>query len=150
MARTYACISTMAVLLLTGLSNPASASQNCLSGQKPYALSSDVVDWTMNIAPGADCIQGLRWSYMQVEFVWVLGAPKNGKVVVVGSGFRYFANPDFHGSDSFIVAVSGKNLRTPGNSILRIEVNARDRTAQTSPDPHQIAQRSDALALADH
>jgi hypothetical protein len=149
MARTSASFSTAAILLLTGLSNPASASQNCLSGQKPYALSSDIVDWTMNIAPGADCIQGLRWSYMQVEFVWVIGAPKNGKVVVVGSGFRYFADPNFHGSDSFVVAVSGKNLRTPGNSILRIEVNARDQTAQASPDQHQIARPADALALAD-
>lgn len=127
----FASLSTAAILL-AGLNISANASQNCLSGQKPYTLTDDIVDWTMSIAPGADCIQGLRWSYMQIEFVSVLGAPKNGKVVVVGSGFRYFADPNFHGSDSFTVVVSGKNLRTPGNSVLQIEVKAREQTMQLS------------------
>jgi hypothetical protein len=131
MSRLFASFS-MAAVLLASLNISASASQACMSGQKPYALTDDIVDWTMNIAPGADCIQGLRWSYMQVEMVSVIGAPKNGKVVVVGSGFRYFADPNFHGSDSFTVVVSGKNLRTPGNSILQIEVKTRDQTVRLS------------------
>jgi hypothetical protein len=121
-----------AAVLLAGLNFSASASPNCLSGHQPYELTNDVVNWTMTIVPGADCIQGLRWSYMQIEFVYVLGAPKNGKAVVVGSGFRYFADPDFHGSDSFTVVVSGKNRKTPGNSILVIEVKARDQAVHVS------------------
>lgn len=131
MPRIFASFS-MAAILVANLGNSVSASPSCLSGQKPYALASDIVDWTMSIAPGADCIQGLRWSYMQIELVSIIGAPKNGKVVVVGSGFRYFADPSFRGSDSFTVVVSGKNLKTPGNSVLQIEVKAREQTVQLS------------------
>jgi hypothetical protein len=123
MLRIFASFSTAAVLL-ANLSISASASPACLSGQEPYALTDDIVNYTMTIAPGAECIQGLRWSYMQIEFVSVLDAPKNGKAVVVGSGFRYFADQNFKGSDSFTVVVSGKNRKTPGNSILVIDVKA--------------------------
>ncbi|MCU1294473.1 MAG: hypothetical protein JWP08_3323 [Bryobacterales bacterium] len=73
----------------------------------------------MTIAPGADCIQGLRWSYMQIERVSLSSGPSNGKVVIVGPGFRYFADPGFRGSDSFTVSVSGKNRKASGNSILQ-------------------------------
>ncbi|MBU6461110.1 MAG: hypothetical protein KGL35_28845 [Bradyrhizobium sp.] len=125
MPRIFASLS-MAAILLASINVSANASQACLSGEKPYALTDDIVDWTMSIAPGADCIQGLRWSTMRIDLVSVVGAPKSGKVVVVGSGFRYFADPGFHGSDSFTVVVSGKNLKTPGNSILHIEVKARE------------------------
>jgi hypothetical protein len=123
---------SMAAVLLANLSISAGASPTCLSDQQPYALTDDIVNYTMTIAPGGECIQGLRWSYMQIEFVSILGAPKNGKAVVVGSGFRYFANPEFKGADSFTVVVSGKNRKTPGNSILQIEVKARPQTVQVS------------------
>jgi hypothetical protein len=123
---------SVAAVLLANLSISAGASPNCLSDQQPYALTDDIVNYTMTIAPGGECIQGLRWSYMQIEFVSILGAPKNGKAVVVGSGFRYFANPEFKGSDSFTVVVSGINRKTPGNSILQIEVKARPQTVQVS------------------
>jgi hypothetical protein len=131
MLRIFARFS-MAAVLLANLNISASATPNCLSGQQPYELTDDIVNWTMTIAPGAECIQGLRWSYMQIEFVSVLGAPKNGKAVVVGSGFRYFADPDFKGTDSFTVVVSGINKKTPGNSILQIEVKARPQGVQVS------------------
>jgi hypothetical protein len=123
---------SVAAVLLANLNISAGASPNCLSDQQPYALTDDIVNYTMTIAPGGECIQGLRWSYMQIEFVSILGAPKNGKAVVVGSGFRYFANPEFKGSDSFTVVVSGINRKTPGNSILQIEVKARPQTVQVS------------------
>ena len=86
----------------------------------------------MTIVPGADCIQGLRWSYMQIEQVSISSAPKSGKAVIVGPGFRYFADPGFQGSDTFTVAVSGKNRKTPGKSILQIEVKARSKELQLS------------------
>jgi hypothetical protein len=131
MLRIFARFS-MAAVLLANLNVSASASPACLSDQQPYALTDDIVNYTMTIAPGGECIQGLRWSSMQIEFVSVLGAPKNGKAVVVGSGFRYFADPDFKGSDSFTVVVSGINRKTPGNSILQIEVKARPQGVQVS------------------
>ena len=119
-----------AAVLLTALNAAASATPNCLSDQQPYALTDDVVHWNMTIVPGADCIQGLRWSYMQIEQVSISSVPKNGKVVLVGPGFRYFADPGFQGSDTFTVAVSGKNRKTPGHSTLQIEVQARSKELQ--------------------
>ena len=62
---------------------------------------------------------------MQIEGVSLSSGPRNGKVVIVGPGFRYFADPDFQGSDAFTVSVSGKNRKAFGNSILKIDVNAR-------------------------
>jgi hypothetical protein len=131
MLRIFARLSTASVLL-AALNVSAGATPNCLSDQKPYALTDDVVHWSMTIVPGADCIQGLRWSYMQIEQVSISSAPKNGKAVIVGPGFRYFADPGFQGSDTFTVAVSGKNRKTPGKSILQIEVNARSKELQLS------------------
>ena len=71
----------------------AHASPPCLKDHKPFALADDFVSWTMSAAPGSECIQGLRWSYMQIYSVLVLKAPTKGKLVIVGSGFRYFAIP---------------------------------------------------------
>jgi hypothetical protein len=86
----------------------------------------------MTIAPGAGCIQGLRWSYIQIEQVSLSSGPKNGKVVIVGPGFRYFADPDFQGTDRFTVSVSGKNRKALGGSILKIDVNARVQDVRVS------------------
>jgi hypothetical protein len=116
---------SLAAVLLSALDGSASATPNCFRDPQPYALTDDTVSWAMSILPGADCIQGLRWSYMQIERVSLSSGPRNGKVVIVGPGFRYFADPDFQGSDTFAVSVSGKNRKAFGNSILQIEVNAR-------------------------
>jgi hypothetical protein len=124
MSRILARLS-LTVTLLSTLGASASAAPNCLRDPQPYALTDDTVSWAMTIVPGADCIQGLRWSYMQIEGVSLSSGPRNGKVVIVGPGFRYFADPDFQGSDAFTVSVSGKNRKAFGNSILKIDVNAR-------------------------
>jgi hypothetical protein len=129
MSRIFAGL-LMAAVMLTSLAEPASATLNCLSKPQAFALAEDTVSWNMTIVPGADCIQGLRWSYMQIEQVTVASAPKNGKVVIVGPGFRYFADPEFQGSDSFTVAVSGKNRKAAGNSTLQIEIKTRAKDVQ--------------------
>ena len=116
---------SLTAVLLAALGGTASAAPNCLRDPQPYALTEDTVSWSMTIAPGAECIQGLRWSYMQIERVSLSTGPSNGKVVLVGPGFRYFADPAFRGSDTFTVAVSGKNRKASGNSILKIQVDAR-------------------------
>src|SRR6202022_2108016 len=68
MSRILARLS-LTVTLLSTLGASASAAPNCLRDPQPYALTDDTVSWAMTIVPGADCIQGLRWSYMQIEGV---------------------------------------------------------------------------------
>jgi hypothetical protein len=53
----------------------------------------------------------------------VLKAPTRGKLVIVGSGFRYIADPEGREADNFTLVVFGKNRRDTGNSILDIAVN---------------------------
>nr|WP_244637495.1 Ig-like domain-containing protein [Bradyrhizobium symbiodeficiens] len=101
----------------------AGASPSCLRDQKPYKLDFDTIEWSMTIAPGADCIQGLRWSTMQIYWVNVAKQPKNGEIVIVGSGFRYIAKPDFSGTDKFTLTVVGKNRRTEGASTVEVTVS---------------------------
>jgi hypothetical protein len=108
--------------LMALLSVSAHASPACFKDKKAFNLADDVVSWTMPTVPGSECIQGLRWSYMQIYNVQVLKAPKNGKLVIVGSGFRYYADPDSREADSFTLVVLGKNRRTPGQSVLDIAV----------------------------
>ena len=122
----------LSAVLLAALGGVASATPNCLRNPQPYELVDDTVSWSMTIAPGAECIQGLRWSYMQIERVSLSTSPSNGKVVIVGPSFRYFADPAFRGSDAFTVSVSGKNRKTSGNSILKIQVDARPQDVRVS------------------
>jgi len=118
-------------LLLSGIAVAASvvlglaahASPLCIKERTPFALSHDTVKWTMSIAPGADCIQGLRWSYMQIFDVSVVSGPSQGELAVVGSGFRYSAKNEAGGSDKFTLLISGKNRHDPGTSTLEVEVN---------------------------
>src|SRR5437016_12388221 len=84
----------MVLGLLAVLSASAHASPKCLKDQKPFALAEDTVSWTMSVAPGSECIQGLRWSYMQIYSVLVSKAPTKGKIAIVGSGFRHFADSE--------------------------------------------------------
>jgi hypothetical protein len=109
---------------MVALGVSAHASPRCLKDQKPFALADDFVSWTMSAAPGSECIQGLRWSYMQIYSVSVLKAPTKGKLVIVGPGFRYFADSESHEADSFTLVVLGKNRRDTGTSTLNIAVKS--------------------------
>src|ERR1700722_9111619 len=101
----------------------AHASPNCLKNEKPFALAEDTINWIMYAVPGSECIQGLRWSYMQIYSVSVSKAPTKGKIEIVGPGFRYFADSHDDEADSFTLVVEGKNRRDPGKSTLEIMVN---------------------------
>lgn len=101
----------------------AHASPLCIKERTPFALSHDTVKWTMSITPGTDCIQGLRWSYMQIFNVSVVSGPSRGELAVVGSGFRYSAKNETRGTDKFTLLISGKNRHEPGASTLEVEVN---------------------------
>lgn len=118
-------IRTLFVLpLLVVASGPAQATPNCLRDNQPYKLAGDTIDWSMTIKPGANCIQGLRWSTMQIYSVSIAEEPKGGELKLVGPGFRYFAKSDFDGTDSFALVVIGKNRRDEGRSVIHIKVTA--------------------------
>jgi hypothetical protein len=120
-------------LMLSALAQaPASASPNCLKDHKAFNLVGDSIEYSMTIAPGAECIQGLRWSYMQIYAVWVLEKPKGGDLVMVGPAFRYFAKPGFSGTDRFSLVVVGKNRHEEGYSTVEITVSRRDTSATLS------------------
>jgi hypothetical protein len=121
----------MAVGILAVTTASADATPNCFKDNKPFALADDTVSWNMSIAAGADCIQGLRWSYMQIESVSVSNGPHNGRIELVGPGFRYFANSEKQSGDSFTLVVSGKNRHDAGKSTLEITVD-RPREAVVS------------------
>lgn len=63
---------------------------------------------------------------MQIYSVRILNKPASGELVMVGTGFRYFAKPDFSGTDKFSLMVVGKNLRDEGYSTVEITVSSRD------------------------
>jgi len=113
----------MAIGFMAALGVSAYASPSCLKEKLPFALADDFVSSTMSAAPGSECLQGLRWSYMQIYSVLVLKAPTKGKLVIVGSGFRYLADPESHEADNFTLVVFGKNRHDAGKSILDIAIN---------------------------
>jgi hypothetical protein len=112
----------VAIGFMAALGVSAEASQRCLKDHKPFELTDDVVSWTMSAAPGSECIQGLRMSYMQIYGVVILKAPTKGKLVILGSGFQYIADPESKEADNFTLVVFGKNKRDTGESVLDIAV----------------------------
>ena len=122
MRRNFLTISIgVAILVASGFQ--AYATPTCVKEKQPFALASDTMHWTMSLAAGEDCIQGLRWSYMQIYEVTVVNAPSKGKLVIVGPGFRYVASEaDDRGTDKFTLLISGKNRHDVGKSTLEVEV----------------------------
>jgi len=133
----------VAMLATSGLS--AQASPSCLKEKQPFALSADTVKWSMTIAPGAECIQGLRWSYMQIYEVSIISSPSKGQLVMVGSGFRYYANPGEQGADKFTLLISGKNRHDVGKSTLEVEVLADSNEANSASKKRVASAQVSAL-----
>ena len=123
MTRFHSCICALVALVLSALAQAPAKAFNCLGDHKPFQLVGDSIEYSMAIAPGANCIQGLRWSYMQIYAVWVLEKPKHGELVMVGPGFRYYAKPEFSGEDKFSLVVIGKNRHEEGFSTVEIAVS---------------------------
>ncbi len=123
MTRFHTCICAFVALVLSALAPAPANAFNCLGDHKPFQLAGDSIEYSMAIAPGADCIQGLRWSFMQIYAVWVLEKPKHGELVMVGPGFRYKAKPEYVGEDKFSLVVIGKNRHEEGFSTVEIAVS---------------------------
>ncbi|WP_156179595.1 hypothetical protein [Bradyrhizobium sp. LTSPM299] len=51
----------------------------------------------------------------------------------MGRGFRYFAKPDFTGTDSFTLAVVGKNRRDEGSFAIQITVSRQPMQLDSIP-----------------
>jgi hypothetical protein len=118
-----------ALILVTSLAGPTHASSSCLGEHKAFKLSGDSVEYSMVIAPGTDCLQGLRRSTMLIYAVWVLDKPAHGELFTVGPAFRYLADQRFSGTDRFSLVVVGKNLRDEGYSTVEVTVSP------APPDP---------------
>lgn len=122
MSRRLIC-TLIAGMCVVALGAGAQATPNCMRDIKPYKLAGDTMEWTMTITPGNECIQGLRWSTMQIYSLTIAEKPANGELVLVGPGFRYFARSDFSEPDKFTLIVVGKNRFEEGTSTLQITVS---------------------------
>jgi hypothetical protein len=136
MTRFHTFICAFVALLLSALAPAPANAFNCLGDHKPFQLAGDSIEYSMKIAPGADCIQGLRWSFMQIYTVWVLEKPKHGELVMVGPGFRYKAKAEYSGEDKFTLVVVGKNRHEEGFSTVEIAVSA----SKLTPAPGVVRQ----------
>ena len=111
-------------VLFCALAPSIAIAGDCVSHPAPLRLVSDTVQWSMVIARGDECIQGLRGRTMIFEGVSVVEPPKAGRVILQGPSFRYFAGPEA-GSDSFRLAIVGSSLRMKGTSTVAVEVQVR-------------------------
>lgn len=124
MKKTTILFAALAVQMLQAV--PAQATPACLRGHSPFFLKNDTVSYSMKLTRGTDCIQGLRWSFMQIYRVTVTNPPKNGTLVLVGPGFRYYADPEaVTEGDTFTLAVVGKNRNDFGSSTIEIKLEPR-------------------------
>ena len=114
------------VIVLLGfllLGAPSAWAQACSVAVHRYDLTSDSVQWSMQIGAGQSCIGGFRVSNVSIDNVRLIAPPTSGEITLQGPGFRYRAKPNFQGQDSFSVIVSGLSKRIPGLSIIRVLIS---------------------------
>jgi hypothetical protein len=110
-------IISSAALLLFSVS--AFADSCVFSAAAPFQLTSDTVDWTMQIASGRSCTRGLKLGPVNISEVKLLASPQSGQVVIKGPSFSYTAKPDFQGQDDFTLQVSARWSGSLGYRISR-------------------------------
>jgi len=115
----------VAAIVVVSLPAAGSAGGACLLHPEPFKLQSDKVRWSVKIASGGECIQGLRWSTIMIENISITEQPKAGRLLVQGPSFRYFSNPGTRGTDSFKLSISGSSLRINGTSEIEVEVTSQ-------------------------
>jgi Bacterial Ig domain len=102
------------------------SAQTCVSQAPHYSLTSDTVDWSIQVASGQSCVRTLRSGNIVLERVTLTTPPKSGKVQLVGPGFRYTANSGFHGEDSFTIEVLGLAAKVRGTSTIHVVVSVKE------------------------
>ena len=122
------CIPGLRSALVIGLAiwSDGVFAQTCATQAPQYRLTSDTVDWSIQVASGQSCVRGLRAGNIVLEKVSLTSPPKSGNVQLVGPGFRYTGNRGFHGEDSFIVEVSGLARKVRGTSTIRVVVSVKE------------------------
>jgi hypothetical protein len=111
----------LAFLVFAVCSDRAKAG-SCLTRPPAFQLANDEVNWTFSLEAGSVCIQGLRYAAMLIDQVSLVGAPKGGRVAIAGPSFQYFASPEFHGTDSFTLQVTGSKVLVTGTSLIQVDV----------------------------
>ena len=106
---------------------PAFADSCLFSAAPPFQLSSDAVEWTMQIASGTTCTRGLKLGSTNIKDVKLIAPPQSGKVDIQGPSFSYTAKADFQGQDEFTVQVSGTVVRIAGVSDVKVTVSVVDK-----------------------
>ena len=111
-------------ILLASLPATALAGGTCLLHPEPFKLQSDTVHWSIKIASGGQCIQGLRWSTIMIDNIAITEMPKSGQIIIQGPSFRYLSNPGARGGDFFKLSVTGTSMRVAGTSSIEVEISA--------------------------
>ena len=106
---------------------PAFGDACLFSAAPPFQLSSDAVEWTMQIASGTTCTRGLKLGSTNIKDVKLIAPPRSGKVDIQGPSFSYTAKADFQGQDEFTVQVSGTVVRIAGVSDVKVTVSVVDK-----------------------
>ena len=109
------------------LAAPAFADACLFQPRRPFQLSSDTVEWSMLIASGRTCTQGLRFGSINITSVKLIAPPQSGKVDIKGPSFSYAAKADFQGQDEFTIQVSGTVVRIAGVSDVKVTVFVVDK-----------------------
>jgi hypothetical protein len=120
------------VLVLLLLSGRGVFAQSCLVDAPRYNLREDTVSWLMTMVSGHRCVRGVRFSDIQFEGLKLTSPPQFGEVVLQSSGFIYSPKADFHGQDSFALAVFGVANRKRGSSTIQITVSVERSGARDS------------------
>jgi hypothetical protein len=118
-------------LLLLGLGSTSAYS--CALAGPPYQLKSDIVDWSMEISIGQNCIRGFRLGNVILEEIKLISPPQFGQLTFLGPGVSYKAGLDFRGHDSFTVVVSGRINRTRGSSTIHVGISSVSELEVRSP-----------------
>jgi hypothetical protein len=113
----------LVVFVVWLLSGRVASAQSCLIDAPRYNLREDTVYWSMTVVSGHKCIRGVRFPNVQFESLKLTSPPQFGDVALQGSGFVYSPKADFHGQDSFSVAVFGVVNRKRGSSTIKVSVS---------------------------
>jgi hypothetical protein len=122
------------ILVFWIFSGQAASAQTCPIDGPRYNLIADTVGWSMEIARGHSCFGGIRFANVVFESVKLISPPRAGHVTLHGSGFKYTAEADFGGEDSFTLVVSGSINKKRGSSTIHVAVVI---ASQPVPQPAQ-------------
>jgi hypothetical protein len=135
-ASIVALLTALAAVSVMG-SHEAFAQSCVIQNPQRYLLTSDAVDWSIQVASGRSCLRSLRFSNVLLERVSLIAPPKSGNVQLVGPAFRYTAKDGFHGEDSFSIEVLGTSNKVRGTSTIRVAVSVTELKAPASAGPQR-------------